>query len=597
MKKPLQTLLRQAAQALAAGSDGILDTAAAQITPQVETCRNPDHGDFASNIAFLLAKQSKSSPQEIARRLRDWIRESAEAGWLEKVEVAGAGFVNFSLSADAWLSVLPEIQRQGAGFGAGEHGKQKTVLLEFVSANPTGPLHVGHGRGAAFGAALANLLRKTGFDVHCEYYVNDAGRQIDILAVSVWLRYLRMHQVDCPFPENAYQGDYVQDIAARLTESHARDFVTDPPPHPALERDHEAENGEQNGARAEAWMDELIRIARQNLGEPKYERIREAAVRSVLDGIRSDLHTFRAGFQTWFSERGLLQEQRVADCVRELQEGGHCYTQEGAVWFRSSAHGDEKDRVLIRSNGQYTYFATDIAYHIGKFERGFDRMINIWGADHHGYVARLRAALHALGKPTEALEILLVQFASLRSGGKKLSMSTRGGEFVSLRELFTEVGVDAARFFYSMRRCEQHLDFDLDLAKSRNQENPVYYVQYAHARICGVQQTLKQRGMEFRMTQTVDGLRALDSEQEQILLKKMAAFGDVIEAAAKQHEPHQLLHYLQDLAHDFHSWYNAQQFLIEDADLRNARLTLMMACKTLFANGLALLDVTAPENM
>ena len=465
------------------------------------------------------------------------------------------------------------------------------MQVEFVSANPTGPLHVGHGRGAAYGDAVAKLLEATGWSVEREYYVNDAGRQMDILAVSVWLRYLELCGEPADFPEKGYQGDYVYDIAADLHradgEAHRRpwsEVVAGLPP------DGEGEAGERH-------MDALIGRARELLGPESWRRVHHIGREVILDLIRRDLEAFRVRYDRWFSARSLVASGAVERAIERLRAAGHAYEKDGALWFRASAFGDEKDRVLVRENGQPTYFASDVAYHLDKIERGFERLIDVWGADHHGYVPRLRAALAALGHDPDRLEVRLVQFAVLYRGGEKVQMSTRSGEFVTLRELREEVGTDAARFFYVLRSAEQHLDFDLDLAKSQSAENPVYYVQYAHARVCSVMRQLAERGLEHDRSRGLAALDRLAEPQELRLVRTLARWPEVVEAAAAARAPHQVAHYLRELANDFHVCYSAVPFLVEEPALRDARLALILAVRQTIANGLGLLGVSAPESM
>ncbi len=466
------------------------------------------------------------------------------------------------------------------------------MQVEFVSANPTGPLHVGHGRGAAYGAAVANLLEASGYTVHREYYVNDAGRQMDILAVSVWLRYLELCGEGVPFPSNGYRGDYVYDIAAALHRE-AGEALRRPAEEVGAELPPDAPGGDK-----EAHIDGLIARARRLLGEEAYRRVHDLALAVMLEEIRGDLAAFGVEYNEWFSERSLSERGAVQHAIDALRRRGHTYERDGALWFRSSAWGDEKDRVLVRENGQPTYFAADIAYHIDKRERGYRGLIDVWGADHHGYVARVKAAMAALDAAPEDLEVLLVQFAILYRGGRRLSMSTRSGEFVTLRELRNEVGRDAARFFYVMRSNEQHLDFDLDLAKSQSADNPVYYIQYAHARVCSVMQQLEAKGLAWDQARGRAAMHRLTEAHEKALMSSLSRYPEVVEAAAAGRAPHQLVHYLRQLANDFHTYYNAHPFLVaEDATLRDARLTLVLATRQVIRNGLALLDVSAPESM
>jgi len=554
----------------------------------IERTRDQSHGDFATNTAMVLAKQARANPRELAQKIVGAIPES---GQVIKTEIAGPGFINFYLSDAAYGQVIKDVLRIGDRYGESNIGSSEKVVMEYVSANPTGPLHVGHGRGAAYGAATASLLRAAGYQVHCEYYVNDAGRQMDILTASVWMRYLDLCGEEILFPVNGYQGDYIWDIAATLHREQGELFL-----HPL----HEVMDGvpadEPEGDK-EAHIDGLIAQARTLLGEEQYQQVHHAAVSTILGDIREDLAEFGVEYEEWFSEQSLMDDNTVDQAIEKLQGSDDVYEQNGALWFRSTKYGDEKDRVVVRDNGLKTYFASDIAYHMNKLNRGFDRMINIWGADHHGYVPRVRAGLAAMGQDSDRLEILLVQFASLYRGGEKVQMSTRSGSFVTLRELRAEVGNDAARFFYVLRKSEQHMDFDLDLARSQSSENPIYYIQYAHARIHSVMRQMNEKGMAWDQTEGESNLNLLTESHEKNLMVGIARYPELLEAAALQREPHQLAHYLRDLAHDLHTYYNAHQFLVEDQALRNARITLILAARQVFVNGLRLLGVSAPEEM
>jgi arginyl-tRNA synthetase len=591
MKSDIQQSLHQALSRLHA--DGVIAELLPE-PPQVDRTRDPAHGDFASNAALVLAKQTGMPPRELAERI---VAALPDTPAIAAVEIAGPGFINFRIADAAYRALVPEILRLGPSYGRSNFGAGRRVQVEFVSANPTGPLHVGHGRGAAYGAAVADLLAYVGFDVHREYYVNDAGRQMDILATSVWLRYLELCGEALDFPSNGYKGDYVWDIAATLHREHGDAYCADAdslreglPPDEITPGD---------GGDKEAHIDALIAAAKRLLGDNRYRYVFELGLNTILDDIRDDLAQFGITYQEWYSERSLTESGAVNRAVERLREAGHLYEQAGALWFRSTAFGDEKDRVVVRENGQTTYFASDIAYHMDKLERGFDRVIDVWGADHHGYVPRVKAALSALGDDPRRLDVLLVQFAVLYRGGEKVQMSTRSGEFVTLRELRKEVGRDAARFFYVMRRCEQHMDFDLDLAKSQSADNPVYYVQYAHARVASVLQQAADRGIALELTPKSSGdkLSLLTEAHEINLLKTLARWPELVEAAALSEEPHQLTHYLRELANDFHTYYNAHQFLVDDAALRDARIQLILAVRQVLRNGLNLLGVSAPERM
>ncbi len=547
----------------------------------LERPKQAQHGDYACNLAMHLAKPLKLSPRRIAQALIDALPSSSV---IERIEIAGAGFINVFLTVAAKQSVVHGVLQARENYGRIQLGAGRRVQVEFVSANPTGPLHVGHGRGAAYGASLSNVLDAAGYKVSREYYVNDAGRQMDILALSTWLRYLDLHAIQVPFPPNAYQGDYVRDMAKQISLAHRARYV-----HTVAEVLQGAPAVEEN---ADAHLDALIANAKKLLGED-YAYIHNHVLTEQLGDGRHDLAEFGVHFDEWFSEQSLFDSGLVAQVVARLQEGGHLYEQDGALWFRSTAFGDEKDRVVQRENGLYTYFASDIAYHLNKFERGFDRVINVWGADHHGYIARVNGALTALGLDSSRLNIALVQFAVLYRGGQKAAMSTRSGDFVTLRELRNEVGNDATRFFYVLRKSDQHLDFDMDLAKSQSNENPVYYLQYAHARICSV---LHQWEGGVTALQQAD-VSVLQSDYERTLLQHLIDYPQVIESAAEDLSPHLIAFYLKDLAADFHSYYNASRFLVEDEVIKLARLALIAAVAQVMRNGLALLGVSAPDKM
>jgi arginyl-tRNA synthetase len=582
-KTDLTALLRVALTSIAPDASGL--------EIHLERPRDPSHGDLATNLAMQLARTLKKNPREIAQQLLDAL---PAAPWLIGAEMAGAGFINFRLAAGTKLEVVRQVLGQGESFGRSEQGAGRKVQVEFVSANPTGPLHVGHGRGAAYGASLSSLLMYAGWDVTREYYVNDAGRQMDILAVSTWLRYLQSHGVDIPFPPNAYQGDYVKQMAGQLTAAHGLKYVkpaiavmAGAPGMPGPELEEKAAAQQK-----EVHLDTLIQNAKDLLGE-QWFYVHQHVLSEQLEDCRSDLESFGVHFEVWFSEKSLFDTGLVARCVDLLEQQGHIYRQNGAKWFRSTSFGDEKDRVVQRENGLYTYFASDIAYHLNKFERGFERVINIWGADHHGYIARVKGAVKALQLPVEQLEVALVQFAVLYRDGQKASMSTRSGEFVTLRDLRSEVGNDACRFFYIMRKADQHLDFDLDLAKSQSNENPVYYIQYAHARVCSV---VSQWGGDEKTLAAVNVAR-LEATREIDLATKLAEFPQIILSAANDLSPHHVAFYLKDLASEFHGWYNAERMLVDDLELRDARVALAVAVRQVIRNGMALLGVTCPLTM
>lgn len=557
---------------------------------QLERARDSRHGDFACNIAMLLAKAVGKRPRELAEQIINHI--PAQSEWIAKIEIAGPGFINLFLTPHAYLQIIDNILTDKENYGRSQIGDGKSVMVEFVSANPTGPLHVGHGRGAAYGDALANLLTVAGYRVQREYYVNDAGRQMDILAISVWLRYLELCGATVTFPANGYQGDYIWDIAANLHREHAEALQ-----HPVNEVFKNLPLDAPQGGDKEEYIDALIERCKHLLGEVAYRHVFHEGLGVILEDIRRDLEQFGVAYDHWFSETSLtVPDNFVQKAIAQLRARGHLYEQDGALWFRSTTFGDEKDRVVIRENGQVTYFASDIAYHLNKLERGFNLLINIWGADHHGYIARVKAAIGALGADPNCLTVLLVQFATLYRGQERLQMSTRSGEFVTLRELREDVGRDAARFFYVQRKSEQHLNFDLELAKSQSLDNPVYYIQYAHARTSSVLRRLAES--QWVWTHSLVTLHRLDTPQEQALIVSLSRYPEVLESAAGAYEPHQLTYYLRDVAQHFHTCYDAHKVLIEeDEALRNARLSLLVATQQVLRNGLTIIGVSAPEMM
>lgn len=549
----------------------------------VERSRQKQHGDFSTNVALSLSKSANCGPRDLAQQICDQLPLSAS---VERTEIAGPGFINFFLTRAALYGVLTTIKDEGDHYGHCNVGAKRRVMVEFVSANPTGPLHVGHGRGAAFGDTLVRVLVANGFDVASEYYVNDAGRQMDVLTVSVWLRYIELCGETFSFPDNAYRGDYVLEIAAALHRKAGESLR-----HSAQQALVNLTDGDP-----EVALDSLISRIKNLLGADAYGDIYRLATDTLAEDIRSELADFGVHYDVWFSERSLADSGAIERTLDQLRHNGHLYQQAGAWWFRSTRFGDEKDRVVIRSNGDHTYFASDAAYHLNKVERGFDTLVDIWGADHHGHVRRIKAAFEALGKDPDGLRIVLVQFVSLYSGGEKVTMSTRGGEFVTLRELRDEVGNDAARFFYILRKPEQHMDFDLDLAKSQSNDNPVYYIQYAHARICSVFRQLQNKCPDLCNDHDTD-FETLQEDHEMDLLNTLARFPEIVASAGSDHEPHQIAYYLRDLATRFHTYYNAYPFLSAEPKVRDARLGLIDGVRQVIANGLSLLGVSAPETM
>lgn len=586
MKEHIEELLIQALLHLT--RDGVL-TADCDVPPQLERTRSPEHGEFASNLAMVLAKRAGRPPRELAQLIIDKLPRSRQVA---RAEIAGPGFINFYMNHVALTGVVKDILYHGDNYGHVPQNPEHEVTVEFVSANPTGPLHVGHGRGAAYGASLASILQAAGFTVQREYYVNDNGRQMDILAASVWLRYLELCGEQLRFPENGYRGDYIYNIAREIREEVGDKW---------RRKGQDVMDGlpldETHGGDRESHIDSVVKRASELLGHAGYRKFFDVAVNSILYDIQQDLADFGVEFDHWFSEKKLEDSGAIEHAIELLENNGHLYQKDGATWFRASSLGDEKDRVITRENGRTTYFASDIAYFLNKLERGFERAIYVFGADHHGYIARLRAAAIGMGEDPERLEILLVQFAVLFRDGEKVAMSTRSGQFITLRELREEVGSDAARFFYVMRSHEQHLDFDLDLAKSRTNENPVYYIQYAHARICSVFRNLEQMNETHNQAIGEAALKLLNEPNEIKLLRALSRYPEIIEASARLRAPHLVAHFLQALATEFHAYYNSQQFLVDDEHIRNVRLNLIFATRIVLADGLRLLGISAPESM
>jgi arginyl-tRNA synthetase len=554
MKETLQVAVKEALQAC---YDAKALTSGTYPDFTIEVPNHSEHGDFAVNVAMMLAKAEKMAPRRIAEILMEELK-AKESIW-SRVEIAGPGFINFFLTAACWYRVLENVYRLSGGYGSSRVGNGKKVQVEFVSANPTGPLHIGHGRGAATGDAVASVLLEAGYEVEREYYINDAGNQMDTLGRSIYLRYLELQGREVEFPSDCYQGAYIIDIARQILE-------------------------EQGEALLEMDEQESISFCAQLGGEQ---------IRLEID---QDLQSFGICFDNWYSEQSLYDRGLVKQGIETLTERGYTYTEDGALWLRTTDFGDDKDRVLVRANGATTYFASDIAYHQDKYARGFDTVIDVWGADHHGYVPRMKAMLSALGKEPERLQIILVQLVNLLRGGEQVAMSTRGGTFVTLREVLDEVGKDACRFFFLMRRSDSQLDFDLELAKQQNNENPVYYVQYAHARVCSINQKAREAGIDPAGASEVD-VAQLTLEEELDLAKMLNRYPEIIEAAAQNHEPHRITFYMQDLAAKFHSYYNQHRVIVDSAETTRARLYLVNAVKIVLGNALRVLGVSAPEQM
>ena len=524
---------------------------------ELETTRDPAHGDYATNIAMILSSRLRTNPRKIAQMICDQLHGDDEV--IAKVEIAGPGFINFFIRDEVWQRALEKVDREGERYGYSDTGKGQRVQVEFVSANPTGPLHIGHARGAVVGDVLANILQATGYEVSREYYINDAGNQMFNLGRSVLYRYYELLGREIVFPESCYQGDYITGIAKEIIAGEGK-----------------------------AYLDRLE--------EEVIPYFTDYAAAIILDGIKEDLSTFGVVFDLYFSERELYKDDGVAVILRELEEQGHIYREDGTLWFRTTAFGDEKDRVVVRQNGDPTYFAADIAYHKNKYERGFSRVIDIWGADHHGYLPRMSAGIQALGYREDALKIVLVQLVSLLRGGKPVGMSTRSGEFVTLREVVDEVGRDAARYNFLMRRTDSPLDFDLEIAKQQSNENPVYYVQYAHARIASILRLAAERGFLVPRYGEVD-LSLLTLSEELALIKALTRFPEIVAGAANALEPHRLTFFLNDLASLFHSYYNKYKVISEDDSLTRARIFLMNILLIVLKNDLKLLGVSAPDKM
>lgn len=553
---------------------------------QLERTRDPKHGDFTTNIAMRLAKELGRPPRELAETLTKYIPPSE---LIEEVQVAGPGFINISVSTSTYHKELIDILKLGSGYGCSSLGNNQRVLVEYVSANPTGPLHVGHGRHAAYGASLANLLRATGHDVQEEYYVNDAGRQMNILAVSVWLRHLQLNGIEVSFPKNAYQGDYVIDIAKQIQTKLSEKFSAEN----KATLNEILSDLENDG---EILLDKLISQTKDILGIAKFNKLLKKALDNVLTDIKADLLEFGVKPDIWYSEASLDEKGSIERALTLLNKKKLLDIRDGATWFKATKFGDEKDRVVVRENGATTYFASDIAYHLEKKRRGFDVLLDVLGADHHGYIARVRAGLEAMGEPAESLEVRLVQFVSLYRGREKVQMSTRSGKYVTLRDLRNEVGNDAARFYYVSRSNEQHLDFDLELAKAESNDNPVYYIQYAHARISSLIKKMGEESLKHKMS-SISDLLLLTEDNERALLVLLSRYPEIVELASVNRAPQNIVHYLRGLSADFHSYYNAHKMLVDDEKLRNARISLALGIRQVLYNGLSLLGVNAPDRM
>lgn len=587
MKSQLSLLLGEAVARLVA--DGLLPAGTA---PEIrlDATKDKAHGDFATNLAMMLAKPAGKPPRAIAEALVAALPANAI---ITRVDIAGPGFINFFLAQDSQFAAVRRILDNYEAFARPNVGKGEKVLLEFVSANPTGPMHVGHGRGAAFGSALGNLLAATGHVVSREYYINDYGRQTDILAVSLWLRYLENFGAPVQMPSRAYPSAYVTECAQRLADAfgerfrkHYADVMTGIPAD-------SAESGDEFKKLKEDHIDALIERAKQMLGAADYRILQQFGLDEQMRMIRSTLGNLNVQFERFFSERELVESGAVDKAIARLRDAGHAYEQDGALWLRTTAHGDEKDRVLLRDDGSFTYFASDIAYHLDKLERGYDSLVDVWGADHHGYIARVRSAIDYLSGKGDRFHVALIQFVTLASG----RMGKRSGNFVTLQDLIDEAGTDATRFFYLTRSSDQHLEFDIDLARSQSNENPVYYLQYAHARVRSMFRTLEERGWDYQVEAGLTALVKLPEPAAADLARLLGQWPEALAHAARNKTPHTITHWLRELAQEFHSYYNSYKVLVDDDDTRNARLVLNEAVRVVIADGLSLLGVNAPDSM
>jgi len=590
MKDHLQALVRAALEPVLSGT-GI----GAPATITIDATKDAKHGDFATNVALALAKPLGKPPRAVAEAIVKHLPASAR---VTKTEIAGPGFINFFLSAGAFQAVVPEILAAKDKFGCAPQTRGR-VMVEFVSANPTGPLHVGHGRGAACGDSLSNILDAAGYDVYREYYINDAGRQADLLALSVWIRYLELCGEAVPLPARAYPGEYIRKTAEKLKAGSGvalkksvaevlRGLSAEPQVPDSADEKAEA----QIKGRQEDHADALIARAKELLGA-QYAAMQDFALKDQLDVIRETLAAFGVRFHRWSSERELIKRGAVAHAIDRLKQAGLVFGHEGATWLRTTQYGDEKDRVLIKADGAATYFCNDLAYHVDKLERGFASLVNVWGADHHGYIVRVKAAIEALTGRKDALHVQLIQFVTLSSG----RMGKRSGNFVTLADLIAEAGRDETRFFYLLRSSDQHLEFDIELARSKTNDNPVYYVQYACARIASVFRQAAERGIAWDAGTAAERAAQLVEPHEKELLTLLNRYPQLVQDAAREHAPQMVAHYLREVAEALHAYYNVHQFLVDDAAVRDARLALVAATGQVLKNGLGLLGVSAPDKM
>ena len=589
MKEELKKSLHQALKSL--GKEHNINLSETKI--EVKENKEKKFGDFSSNLALTLSKILSEPPRDIAEML---LNELGEKDFIDRMEIAGPGFINFFLSHASRTEILKTInkEKEKFGFSTKKKAEKESVLIEYVSSNPTGPLHVGHGRGAAFGSVLANILKATGHQVDEEYYVNDQGRQTEILSLSVWLRYLEIFNQVSLFPNNCYQGAYIESLAKDLKKNKDKKYCIENKIGKEVSQLLSLDLTEEE-------LDSLIAKSKKVL-KKGFEEIKTFALESILQNIEGDLKAFGVEHNKWFKESSMFRSSKtsvslISEALDSLESKKRVYEKDGALWFKSTDFGDEKDRVVKRENGATTYFASDIAYHANKFDRGYSKIINVWGADHHGYLPRVRAAMSALGEDTDKFEVIFIQFANLVRGGKKLSMSTRAGEFISLNELIEEVTSEAARFFFINRKGNQHLDFDLDLAKEESKDNPLYYIQYAHARICSVFDKLKENKKSYKESIALESLDQLESDQEVEIQQLLSQFPDVVNRSAENYEPHLLCYYLRNLAGAFHSYYNNERILVEEEKTLQAKLFLISAVRQVLFNGLKILSISAPESM
>ncbi len=562
-----------------------------KIKVEIKKNKQKDHGDYSTNLAMIIAKKLSKPPLEVAELL---VKETIKEKSIQQIKIAEPGFINFFIQEDSYLEILKKINKEKENFGKIRQGSKEKILIEYVSSNPTGPLHVGHGRGAAFGSVLSNILRARGFCVDEEYYVNDRGRQTEILALSVWVRYVQIFGNQIPFPKGCYQGKYIYEIAKEVHDRYGEKYMLKNDLLIELSQAIEDKNQEED-------LDLLINLVRAQL-KNKLLELSEFSLKFILRGIKEDLNYFGVKQNLWFKETSLFSKTRkglslMDKSISKLKEGGFLYEKEGALWFKSSDFKDDKDRVVRRGNSQTTYFASDIAYHLNKYQRGYKKIINIWGADHHGYLPRVNAAIKALGEDTKKLDVVFIQFANLLREGEKISMSTRGGEFVTLKELMEEVTPEAARFFFINRKGEQHLDFNLDLAKKQNQENPLYYIQYAHARICSLFKKLNLEKKTYKEKMAIENLDNLNGEGEIEMMKILAQYSEVVTKSAKNFEPHLICYYLRELASSFHSYYNNQKILVENQRELQPKLFMLSAIRQVIFNGLTILGISSPSSM